>query len=145
MFDRAEILFSSGDHFSYIGNHAVAVCAVGTVEFFDKIQVIELLPVVENVVAAFHLFDAVDRKAGQLIKRHEEIRDQQRNDHRVNNRAGDQVLRAVGDQPAKEIRFQSFMCFFDRLFKFDAFAFDLKKKYCAAVRLMQRADRLPAL
>ena len=113
MFDWAEVLLGSRNHLTDVGDHAIAICTVSAVKFFNKIQIVELLPIVDDVITAANFFDAVNRKAGQLKKGDKEIRDQQWNNHGVYNWAGKQVLRSVGNKPAEKIRFQSFMCFFD--------------------------------
>jgi len=127
MFDWAEVLLGSCNHLTDVGDHAIAICTVSAVKFFNKIQIVELLPIVDDVITAANFFDAVNRKAGQLKKGDKEIRDQQWNNHGVNDRASEQVLRPVGNQPAKEVCFQAFMRFLDRLFEFDALTLNLEK------------------
>lgn len=68
MLNRAEVLLGSGNHFADVSDHAIAIGAVSTVEFFNKIQIVELLSVVDDVIAAANLFYSVNGKAGQLKK-----------------------------------------------------------------------------
>ena len=74
MFDRAKVLFGSGNDFTDIGNHTATVRAVSAVEFLDKIQVIKLLPVKDDVITPMYFFNAVNRKACELVKSDKYIR-----------------------------------------------------------------------
>ena len=76
MLDGAKILFSARNNFTHIRNHATAVGAVGAMKFFDKIQVMELLPIKNNIVSAPDFFDAVNGETSHLIKTDEYIRHQ---------------------------------------------------------------------
>ena len=46
------------------------------------------MPVEHEIVRALHLRDAVDRKADHLVNGHEQIQQDQRHDHRVDDRRG---------------------------------------------------------
>ena len=127
MLDGAKVLLGARDNFTDVGNHAGAVGTISTVKFFYKIQVIKLVPIKYNVISPTYFFDVVNRKASQLVKGNEYICNHQRNNHQVNDWAGNQILRAVSHQPAKKIHFQPAVCFFDGLFKLNAFSLNLKK------------------
>ena len=45
MFDRTPVLFCSGHNFLEIGDQSIEVCTVGIVQFFDRIKVIQALPI----------------------------------------------------------------------------------------------------
>ena len=58
-------------------------------EFFNPVEVFQLLPVKYDVVGAFELGDPVNRKARRLIETDEQVEDQKRKNHTVDDRAGD--------------------------------------------------------
>ncbi|MCX7257657.1 MAG: hypothetical protein NTZ64_13285 [Polaromonas sp.] len=87
------------------------------------------MPIKHDVVGAPHSGNAVNRKTAPLVKTDAHIEHQQRKNHCVNNRAGYQILRAIGDQPAKEILFKLEVCGLDRAFKLHPLALDLKEHF----------------
>ncbi len=103
MLDRTEIGFGARQNFAHVAHQPVAVFTVEAVEFLDEIEVLQLGPVIHQVVAAAHLGDAVNRKAAPLVKTHAQVQQHQRKNHAVDDGAGDQVLRPIGHQPAEEV------------------------------------------
>src|SRR5450830_381754 len=85
-----------------------------------------MLPIKNNIIGTAYFFNAVNWKAGHLIKTDEQIGNDEWNYHRINNWTCNQVLRTVCDQPAKKIPLKPTVCFFDRLFKLNTFSLDLK-------------------
>ena len=77
MFNWAKILLGARYNFANIGNHAAAVGAVSTVKFLNKIKVLQMLPIKNNVIGTAYFFNAVNGEASDLIKRNEYIGDQQ--------------------------------------------------------------------
>jgi hypothetical protein len=67
-------------------NHAVAVRAVDTVEFFDGVQVGQFEPVENDVVPASGPRYAIGAEMDHLVDRHREVQKRDRNDHRVDDR-----------------------------------------------------------
>ena len=103
MLDRAKILFGAGQNFAHITHQAVAIFAVRAVKLLDKVEITQVMTIENHVIRAFDLGDAVNRKAGELVKADEQVKQHHRENHAVDDGACDQVLRAVGDQPAEEI------------------------------------------
>jgi len=66
------------------------------VEYFNKVKIIEVLAIKNNVINTLNFFNAIDRKANKLIKRYDYISNDYWNNHRVNNYTSNQVLRAFG-------------------------------------------------
>src|SRR5450830_422964 len=86
-----------------------------------------MLPIKNDVISTAYFFNAVNWKAGHLIKTDEQICNDEWNNHPINNWSCNQVLRAVGNQPAKKIPLKPTVRFFNRLFKFNTFSLDLEK------------------
>lgn len=125
--DGAKILLGAGQDFRHVGHQAVAVFAVGAVEFLDGIEVAQVPPVKHQVVAAPHAGNAVDRKADPLVQAHAGVEHQERKDHAVDQRPGDQVLRPVFYQPAQHAGLELAVRVPGGLFKLDALALDLEE------------------
>ena len=59
VFNRAPELFSACGYFLQIGKQSVNVTAVGAIDFFHHIQIVEVLPVKDDIVLPFNFRDAV--------------------------------------------------------------------------------------
>jgi hypothetical protein len=126
MLDRAKILFGAGDDCAAIGDQPGAVGAIRAVEFFDDVQVSEMLAVENDVIGALHLANPVDRKTAGLVKTDAQVDQQQRKRHAVDDWAGQQVLRAVGEQPIRQAAPGLAVFCAHRACEFDPLAVDLK-------------------
>jgi len=76
VFDRTKILFSSGNDLGDIRDQAGAVCTIRAMEFFDEVQIAEVLPVKHDIVAAPHFRYLVNREASPLIQAYAQIQHQ---------------------------------------------------------------------
>ena len=72
MLDGAEVLLGAAQDLVHVGHQSAAVSAVGAVEFLDEVEVLQVLAVEHDVVAAPHLGDAVDRETAPLVETHEQ-------------------------------------------------------------------------
>lgn len=138
--DRAEILLGARHNLADVGDQSSAVGTVGAMEFLDEVQVFELLPIEHDVVAASHLGYPVDREARRLIEADEEIEDDERDDHAVNDRPGKQVLWAVCQQPMEKSRLESAVSFHDGMLELDLLALNLEEQ--TALLVAQRVAQL---
>ena len=74
--DRAPILLRACGNFLDVGDQSVKVTAIAAVEFFNKIQIIQILRIEYDIVFALDFRDAVNRKAGGLINRDDQVHEQ---------------------------------------------------------------------
>jgi hypothetical protein len=125
--DRTEILLGPRYDLADIGDDPGAIGAIAAVEFFEPIEIFEVLPVEHDIVTAANLFDAIDWKASRLIKGDAQVNNRQRHDHGVDDRPRDQVLRTIDGKPAEKSCLEPRVCFLDVLLEFDALALDLEK------------------
>ena len=117
MLDRAEILFRARDNLRDIAHQAIRISAIVAMEFFYKIEIVKMMTVIDEIIATLHLFNAIDWEACKLIKADENIRNDQWDNHGVYDRASNQILRSVSDQPAKKIPSEFAVRLLDGLFK----------------------------
>ena len=71
MFNWAEILLGARHNLANIRNHSRAVGAIGAVKFLNKIKVMQILSIENNVIGTAYFFNAVNGKACDLVKRNE--------------------------------------------------------------------------
>ena len=69
MLYRAEILLGARYNLANIRNHARAVGAICAVKFLNKIKVVQILPIENDVIGTAYFFDAVNGEASDLVKR----------------------------------------------------------------------------
>ncbi|MDP5347680.1 MAG: hypothetical protein NWQ32_04730 [Paracoccaceae bacterium] len=79
MFDRAPIGLGPARDLLHIANQPVAIAAIDAVEFLQRVQIGQMMPVDADEIGAAHGLDAVDRKADPLVY----------GDHQVQSHAGD--------------------------------------------------------
>lgn len=129
MFDRAKILLGSRQYFAHVAHQPITVFTISAMKFLDEVQVAQVPAIKHDVIVPPHFGNAINRKASQLIETHAEIEHDERNDHRVNDRPSNEVLRTISDQPAEEAPLQLLVRGLDRAFKLDALAFNLKEYF----------------
>jgi hypothetical protein len=88
MFDRTPVLFRSGGNFPDIGQNPIRVCAVLTVDLFNQVQVLEVVPVESQVVPSPDIRDPVKREADPLIKTANQIQKGDGDQAGINDRGG---------------------------------------------------------
>src|SRR3990167_3811584 len=95
MFDGAEVLLGARDDFGQGRHQPGAIGAVFAVETLDEIEIAEVVPVEHDVISTPDLGNAINWKAARLIESDQQVHHGKRDDHRVNDGSGDQVLRAL--------------------------------------------------
>ena len=78
--DRAPERLCPGGYFQSIGEKAVTVTAIDAVQFLDQIEIDEMVPVYDEVVAAHHPLDTVEGKTDMLIDSQKQVEYGQRYD-----------------------------------------------------------------
>ena len=68
MFDGTPVLFRSARYFLDIGNQAVEVAAINTIQLFYWIEIAQALAVQHNKIISLHYWYAIDFKTDELIK-----------------------------------------------------------------------------
>ena len=81
--DRAPILLGSRRNFTDIGNQPVAIAAIDAIQLLYRVQIGQQVAVKHDVVRAFHLGNAVDRKADGLKNRDKQIQKDERHDQGI--------------------------------------------------------------
>ena len=137
--DRAKVLLGSRHDLAHVGNKPSSIRTISAVEFFDEIEVFEMLPVKHDIVGTTDFRNFVNRETGRLIEADEQIENNQRDDHAVDDRSGDQVLRTVGNEPVKKSHFEPAVRVLDGMFEFDALPIDLKEH--AALLIVERCPQ----
>lgn len=140
VFDRAKVLFGSRHDLTHIGDEPGAIGTISAMEFLNEIEVFELLPIQHDIVGTSNLGNFVNRETGRLIEADEQIENEQRDDHAVDDWPGNQILRTVGNQPAKKSSFELAVRLFHGLFEFDALALDLEEH--AGLLFLQRRSQI---
>jgi len=79
-------MLSAGNHFPRIRHHAFAIPAVNTVEFFNAVEIGQLVTIHDHVVAAFHPANAIQPETDVLMEHGGDIEKRDRHDHGVNER-----------------------------------------------------------
>lgn len=108
-------------------------------EFFNDIEVGQVLMVYCDVVRAPHLGNTVNREAGCLVERNAQIEKGQGNYHAVDDGCGKKILRANGKKPAENSHLELLMRLSDGLLEFDTLAFDFIAQ--TILMLMQRCPQ----
>ena len=68
MFNRAPELFGTPRYFLHISEQAIDVAAISTVNLFYKIQILEIVPIKNNIILPVYFRDFVNRKTDGLIR-----------------------------------------------------------------------------
>ena len=100
--DRTPILLGSSGDLAGVGQHAVRVSAVDTIQLLDHVQVGEPVPVDDDEIAAFDLRDAVEGKADRLVGRDRDVEDRNGEEHAVHERRGQDVAKFAVPQPFRD-------------------------------------------
>ena len=86
MLDGAPGLFGSPGDFDGISHEIVGIRTVPAIHAFQAIQVMQPAAVKYEVIAAAYLGSTVDRKTDGLVGCYEQIRQQERNQAKINER-----------------------------------------------------------
>jgi hypothetical protein len=100
--DRTPIGLGAGSDFSYVADQAVGVRAVGAVEFFQGVEIRQMVAVEHQVIGAPHLYQTVGGKADCLIQRHANVQQDKGDDQRVDERCSQYHERDCVDDVAVE-------------------------------------------
>ena len=91
MFYWTPVLFCPGNHFPRVGHYSVPVSAIKTIQFFNTIEVDELMSVHDNIVGPFDPPNAIKAETDMLVHRYGEIKECDGNYHPVNKRRGQNI------------------------------------------------------
>jgi hypothetical protein len=111
--DGAPVLLCAGDDLPRIGNNSVAVTTVEAIEFFDAIQIGQLMPVHNYISISLYSPYPVQAKTDVLIDSDRQIEKGQGNDHGVNKRGGQDIPKGGAFQPGQNGNFQFAMSIFN--------------------------------
>ena len=89
MLDRAPILLGPAPDLASVGDHAIGVGAIGTVQRFDPVEIGESPPIECDIVAPLDTGDPIGAKAYGLVDADPDIEQDQRKQHRVDDGRGD--------------------------------------------------------
>src|SRR4051794_2016215 len=73
VFDRTPILLGTARNLAGISDKAIAIGAICAIYLLKQVEISQVVSIEDQIVAAFDLFDAVDRKADRLVHGDEHI------------------------------------------------------------------------
>ena len=76
MFDRTPVLLGSRGNFTKICRKPIAVSAVKTVKFLDKIKIRQVIAIEDEIFRTLDLGNPVNRETGCLVKKKKQITNQ---------------------------------------------------------------------
>src|SRR5450830_1255632 len=133
MLDRAPVLLGARRNLAREGDDAVGVGAIGAVELLQRIEIGEMVAVEHEIVGAFDLGDAIDRKAYRLKNTDEEIEQQKRNDAGVDHRRGQHHQRVGPEQVGQQLLAQLPVAAQQLFFECDTAMLEADAQLCAAL------------
>jgi len=108
--DGTPVLLRSHDDLSNVCDQAIHVATVDAVEFFDAVQVRQLMPVDRDKPLPLHLWNSVEREANELIEGDGQIEEQEWNCHGANYGCGSDIARLTLSYPSEESDLELLMC-----------------------------------
>jgi len=88
IFEGAPKIFSAGGNLSGVGDDAIAITAIQTIEFLRHVQIRQFMTVGDHIRTPRDQFKAINAKADVLIDGEKHIQKQQRHDHGIDQRCG---------------------------------------------------------
>jgi len=129
----APVLLGARGDFAREGDDAVGVGAIGAVELFQFVEISQMMAAKHQIVSAFDLGDAVDRKADRLKNAHENVEQHKGDDASVNHRRGQHHQRTGAEQIRQQLLAQRAIAAQQFLLERDAAVFQADAQFGAAL------------
>ncbi|MMZ65971.1 hypothetical protein D1872_284190 [compost metagenome] len=91
MLNRAPELLRTCCHFTRISHQTIEVTTVDAVEFFNPVEISQILAVEHNIVTSPHQRNLVDPKVDMHVECDKKVENDTRNKHRVDDRRSQDI------------------------------------------------------